>query len=176
MDERTGDGNALLLTAGDVTAFLADDRIQTFRHGGQITGKRTVPNRLLQLLFREVLAQRDILPDGGVEQEHILFDIAHLFLKFLRVDRADIRVIKEDMSGIVRQPAQQEFQQGGFSASGRPGQGILFAFFKPEGSVFQNGLFPIAEGKSFDRDGVCKFLKHALFFFLITHFYGKIFF
>ena len=45
---------------------------------GQVNSAITVEN----LSFR--FTQGDVVPDGGVEQEHVLLDVAHLLLKLLR--------------------------------------------------------------------------------------------
>ena len=136
MDERTGDGDALLLSAGDVAALFPDDGIQPVRHQRQIPRQCAVLHCLLQLFFRELLAQRDVLPDGGVEQEYILLDIAHLLLQLFRRNGADVGFIQINVPRIIGQPAHQKFQQRRLSAAGRPGQGIFFSFFKLEGYIF----------------------------------------
>ena len=174
VNERTGDGDALLLSAGDVAALFPDDGIQPVRHPRQIPRQCAVLHCLLQLLLRELLAQRDVLPDGGVEQEYILLDIAHLLLQLFRRNGADVGFIQRNVPRIIGQPTQQKFQQCRLSAAGRPGQRIFFPFFKPEGYIFQNRLFAVAEGKIFDRDGVCKRPQRLLLRLPVLHMAGDL--
>ena len=59
MDKSTGNGHTLLLTAGEVAAFFANDGIQTVRHGGQIAHEGAVPQGLLHLLVGKRLTHSD---------------------------------------------------------------------------------------------------------------------
>ena len=153
MDQGTGDGHTLFLPTGEVAAFLTHDGVQAVGHGGQIARQGAVPQGLLHLLIGERLAQGDVVPDGGVEQEHVLFYIAHLLLKLFRGKILGIFAIKADSSAVVRQPAQQEFQQRGLSAAGGAGEGVLAALLKLEGQVLQNGLFTVLKAEAINGDG-----------------------
>ena len=111
MNQRAGNGNPLFLSAGEIAAFLAHNGVQTVRHGGQIARQSAVPQGLFHLLVGERLAQGDVVPDGGIEQEHVLLNVAHLLLKLLRGEVFRVFAIKADCPAVVRQPAQPS--QGG---------------------------------------------------------------
>ena len=80
MDKGPGDGHPLLLPAGEIAALLAYDGVQAIGHGGKVAGQGAVLQGLLHLFIGEGFAQGDIVPDGGVEEEHVLLNVAHLGL------------------------------------------------------------------------------------------------
>ena len=83
VDQRAGDGHTLLLPARQGAAFFAHGGVQPLEHIGQVPGQGAVPQGLGHLLVAERLAQSDVLPDGGVEEEDVLLDVAHLLLELL---------------------------------------------------------------------------------------------
>ena len=109
---------------------------------------------LFHLLIREVPAEGDIVPDGGVEEKHILGDVAHLLLKLLGGVVPGVSAIEPNCSAVVRQPAQNQLQQCGLPAAGGAGDGVFAAFSKGNGQVLQHRFVLIAEADVFHRDGV----------------------
>ena len=97
----------------------------------------------MQLLFREIFTQCDVLPNRSIEQEHILLNVTHLLLELSGCNGVNVHIVKRNRTGVVRQPAQKQLEQSGFSTAGGSCQGILFALFKVEGGIFQDGLFLI---------------------------------
>ena len=116
----------------------------------------------MQLRVGKRLAEGDVLPDGGVEEEDVLLDVTHLLLQLFGGDGAQVGVVKIDLPGVVRQPAQQELEQRGLATAGRPGEGVLFAFFKAEGSVGEDGLFTVGKRDVLHAEGVGKSGKRLL--------------
>lgn len=154
VNQGTGNGDTLLLTAGKITAILTYNGVKAIGHGGQICGKGTALNGRMQLLFREIFTQCDVLPNRSIEQEHILLNVTHLLLELSGCNGVNVHIVKRNRTGVVRQPAQKQLEQSGFSTAGGSCQGILFALFKVEGGIFQDGLFLIiAERNSIYRNG-----------------------
>ena len=60
--------------------------------------------------------------------------------------------VEPDGTAVVRQPAQQELQQGGLPAAGGTGEGVLAALLELEGQVLQDGLFTILEAEVLHSD------------------------
>ena len=77
MDQSTGDGHALLLEAPErALAFLPTGVVRHLRHWqGRLPGR--VTQCLFHLLVGKVLTVVMFSRDGGIEQEHILSDVAH---------------------------------------------------------------------------------------------------
>ena len=73
-----GDGDALLLPAGEAASVLADRGVKPERHSGEVAGKRAAGQRLFHLFVGKVLAKRYVVPYRGVEEENVLLYKAHL--------------------------------------------------------------------------------------------------
>ena len=141
VNQGTGNGDTLLLTAGKITAILTYNGVKAIGHGGQICGKGTALNGRMQLLFREIFTQCDVLPNRSIEQEHILLNVTHLLLELSGCNGVNVHIVKRNRTGIVRQPAQKQLEQSGFSAAGGACQGILFALSKRKEASFRMGFF-----------------------------------
>ena len=147
MDQRPGDGHPLLLATGEVAAFLSHHGIQPLRHMGQVPRQCAVPQSPLHLFISKFLAQGDVLPNGGIEEEYVLLDVAHLSLELLRRIVPGVCAVEPNGSRIVRQPPQKQLQEGGFPATGRTSQRILLPLFKAQIPILQNSLFAIPEAQ-----------------------------
>ena len=71
MDQCPGDGYPLLLAAGETAPLLPHRGVQPLRHVRQIARQSAALEGLFHLLIREVPAEGDIVPDGGVEEKLI---------------------------------------------------------------------------------------------------------
>ncbi len=142
--------------------MVADQNQRQFRVGqqaffhnvGVFLIQGAVPQSLFHLLIIKCSAQCDVVPDGGVEQEHILLNVAHLLLKLLWSKVFGILVIEADNSAVVWQPAQKEFEQGGFPAAGGADERIFTALLELEGQALQDGAPAVLKVQIFDSDGV----------------------
>ena len=146
MNQRAGNRHPLLLPAGKGAAALPHHRVQALRHAGKVAEQRAVAQRPLHLFGGKLLAQRDVFPDGGVEQKDILLDVAHLLLQLLGGTVPGVNVVQPDFALIAGQPAEQNFKQGGLAASAGAGEGVFFADRKDKILSAQNRLFPVGKG------------------------------
>jgi hypothetical protein len=75
--DRAGDGQALLLTAGEAVSALADDRVVPVGQGRDVFVDLGRTRRRLELLVGGVrLGEAEVLGDRGVEQVRLLGDDA----------------------------------------------------------------------------------------------------
>ena len=65
-----------------------------------------------------MLTQGNVLTDGGIEQEHILFDVAHFLLELLGRVIPHVSLVIKDLALVAGQPAQKNLQQGALAAAG----------------------------------------------------------
>ena len=155
MDQSTGDGHALLLAAREGVAFLAHRRIQTLGHIGKVACQGAVTQCLFHLLVGKVLTQGNVLTDGGIEQEHILFDVAHFLLELLGRVIPHVSLVIKDLALVAGQPAQKNLQQGALAAAGGTGEGVFAAFLEFRVHVDQDRLlFIVAERDILDRNAL----------------------
>ena len=100
-----------------------------------------------------MLTQGNVLTDGGIEQEHILFDVAHFLLELLGRVIPHVSLVIKDLALVAGQPAQKNLQQGALAAAGGTGEGVFAAFLEFRVHVDQDRLlFIVAERDILDRN------------------------
>ena len=98
-------------------------------------------NGRMQLLFREIFTQCDILPNRSIEQEHILLNVTHLLLELSGCNGVNVHIVKRNRTDVVRQPAQKQLEQSGFSTAGGPVRAYFLPFSKRKEASFRMGFF-----------------------------------
>ena len=117
--QRAGDGDALLLSAGEGDAAFAHPRVVALRQSldeaaylGRLRGR-------LDLFRRGVrTAEGDVLADGGGEQHRVLQDDADLRAQRRQGDAAQVDAVDLDRAAGRVVQAQQERDQGRLARSG----------------------------------------------------------
>ena len=119
-----GDGDALLLPAGEQGAPLAHIGVESLGQGHDVVVDLRQPGRPGHLLLRGAgLAVADVLQNAGGEQEHVLLYHTHVLPQGLLGHLPDVAAV--DADGAVRhviEPGDQ-LAQGGLAASGWPHHG-----------------------------------------------------
>ena len=95
---------------------------------------------LIQGLLRESTEHRNIIPDGGVKDKHVLLDDGDKAVQRFGRKAADVDAVKKHLTaGVVVRDVQQA-QQRGFSAAAGTDHRIGFACFQRGGKVLQHRL------------------------------------
>ena len=120
LQEGPGQGDALLLAAGEPHATLAYDGVVAVRHGvDEVVGIRHDCGflHLLEAAVRPAVG--DVALDGVGEQEHVLHGHADVIPQVVQVHVPDIRAVHQHLpGGGVIEPAQQVHQRGLAGACG----------------------------------------------------------
>ena len=91
--------------------------------------------------LREIFTQCDVLPNRSIEQEHILLNVTHLLLELSGCNGVNVHIVKRNRTGVVRQPAQKQLEQSGFSAAEGPVRAYFLPFSKRKEASFRMGFF-----------------------------------
>src|SRR5262249_25510853 len=95
--ECAGDRDTLALAARERDAALADHGVVALRQALDELVRLRGPRSLLHLVLRELTAtERDVVADGGAEEERILRDHADLASQRRERDVADVHAVDHD--------------------------------------------------------------------------------
>src|SRR6185437_6632504 len=140
LEDDAGDGDALLLAAGELEAALADRRLVAVRQGGDEIADAGEARRLLDLVRRGArLAVGDVVEDAVVEKHGVLrHDADRLAQAGLR-HRAQILAIDADRPGIDVVEAEEEARDRRFAAAAGADDGDGAAGRHGEGDALEDG-------------------------------------
>ena len=154
-EEGAGDGKSLLLTTGEVAAFVADDRfVAVGLEEDEVVSEGLAGGRM-DLGFGGVEATiADIFGDGGVEEECFLSDDAYLFAERGLGDGADIDDIDKDGATLRIVEAEEEREERAFAGAASADEGAGGAGGDVELDGIDGwGLGTITEGDVGEFDG-----------------------
>ena len=116
--EDAGDGDALLLAAGEHHAALADDGIVAIRHGHDVLVDFGQLGGLDHLVHRRAwTAIADIIQNRTGEEEHVLLDDADAAAQIGQLDAADILPVQRDRAGRNLVEARDKLAERRFAAA-----------------------------------------------------------
>jgi hypothetical protein len=153
-EERSGDGDELLLPGADVRPLVVQDGVEAVRQASDeavdVCRLRCRGDRLGGGL---VGAVRDVLRDGAAEQPGVLQHHAHVLAQFLARHAGDVHTVQGDPpAGHVVEPHQQ-IDQGGLARPGRPDDGHGLSGQDGQRQVVDQRLVrQVAEGHVLERD------------------------
>ena len=148
LDERAGDRDALALAAGQAGAVFAHQRVVALRAGGdELVRLRGLGGGDDFRLGCARPAERDVFADRGAEQEDILADIGDLASQRAAGNGSDVLTVDRDRALVDIVEAQDQAQDGRFSAARRADQRGHPAGFGIERDVAQDGLTATLVGK-----------------------------
>ena len=128
LEQSAGDGEALLLSAGEFAAFVADDGLVAFGLGeDEVVGER-LPGGFLDFRFGCIgSAEEDVVVDGVVEKEGVLRDDADVFPQGIMRDAAQIASVEEDGSVLRIVKTEDEGEHGALARTTGADQGDALA-------------------------------------------------
>src|ERR1039457_3590604 len=136
-----GDGNALALSAGELDATLADDRLVLLL---ELFGKLIDAGDAAggeDLLFGGMgTGEADVFADGAVEQKSVLQHHAKLRTEGIQTHGGKVDGIHQDASVSGLMEGGNEADDGGFAGARRSHEGGGGAGFGREADVVQDGL------------------------------------
>ena len=118
MEQRSRQGQALALTAGEVGCLFVQKGIQPFfasQEVGQIYLLQHLPESILSGIGP---SHQKILPDGSLEQVALMADVSKVFHETCFADFAEGHTANDDRTGIVFISAHQNGSNGGLTAAG----------------------------------------------------------
>ena len=128
LEEHAGDGQALLLPAGEFHAALADDRVEPVRQLGDHRRPAGPARRLLDLrLGGFEPAVGDVLADRAAEEEDILLHDADLAPQRGQRHVADVDAVDGDAPRVDLVEAGQQRADRRLAGAGRTDEGHRFA-------------------------------------------------
>lgn len=153
-EDGAGDGDALTLTTGEFLSAFADDGVVAGRQGiDEIVGFGGFGGGFDFFLGGIGFAVGDVIADVAVEQENILTDKAHCAPKAGIGEALEVVTIERDFAAERIVEPEQEADDGGFSGTGCPNDGVGFTGGDLHGDVIENiGAFDITEGDIFEFD------------------------
>ncbi len=148
----TGNGHALLLSAGQLEAALAHLRLIALgRADDEVVDMRGARHRLYLGRAGAGFAVGDVVANGVVEQHRVLRHdadgAAHTGLR----DLGDVLAVDQNAPGLRRVKAKQQTRQRGFSRAGRADDGDCFSGGHGEVQPIENdAVGPIAKAHIFE--------------------------
>src|SRR5450759_3886007 len=154
LEHGAGDGQALLLPAGELGTPFTDHGVKAVR---QVLDKLVgVGNLGGSNYFRLTGAgadKEDVLAHRAVKQEYVLQHNADLAAQAFQVEPADIVTIEGDRTGGYVVKARNQADQGGFADPGRANQGNHVVGGNIQVDILQHGFtFVVVEGNVFEMD------------------------
>ena len=83
-------------------------------------------------------------------------------MKLFRGEVLGVFAIEADGAAVVRQPAQQQLQQGGFPTTGGAGKGVFTALSELEGQVLQDGFLTVLKTEVLHGDRTVHLLQSGV--------------
>src|SRR5262249_58407771 len=107
--EGAGQGEPLLLAAGQLGPGLADARLVAVRQAGdKVVGQRLLGGRLHILAARPAIAVGDVVVDGVVEERRLLGDNANLLAQAAEVGGPNVVAVHQDRAVVrIEKPGNQ---------------------------------------------------------------------
>ena len=141
LEERAGDGDALLLAAGEHHAALADDGVvASGKLGDEVVDQRGAGGGFDLGLRRAGAAEADVLGDGAGEHHRLLLDIGKARAEVGGVEVADVDAVDEDGAGVDVVEALDEAEDGGLTRARCADQRDGLAFRHGEGQLVDDLL------------------------------------
>jgi len=140
-EDGAGDGDALFLSAGEADAALADEGVVSeVEFGDEAVGVGGLGGVFDVALGGVALGVGDVLGDGAVEEEDILFDDAEESAVGPWVDVAEVVSVEADgaLGGVVE--ASDEVAEGGFAGAAGPDECDGFACGDVDADVVEAGF------------------------------------
>ena len=141
LEQRTSNGDALALAAGELGTVLADHGVVALRHtaheliavGGMCGGQ--------DLLVSGVAAAKaDVAHHRVVEEQHVLKDDRVIAQKDLRVDARHVHAAHGDLARGGVPKAGRQTSHGGLARTGRPDECRDLALLRGEAHVVKHPL------------------------------------
>ena len=146
--EDTGDGDALLLAAGEHHAALADDGVVSVRHGHHVLVNFSQFGGLDHIVHRRVRAAvADIIQNRTREEEDILLDDADAAAQIGQLDMADILPVERDRAGGNLVEARDQLAERRFAAAALADQRQHFAGLDVQIDVGENVALALVIGE-----------------------------
>ncbi|GJC95043.1 hypothetical protein ColKHC_03869 [Colletotrichum higginsianum] len=141
-DEGAGDGDALLLAAGEQGALASDDGVEALGHRHDEVVDVGLAAGELDGLVRDLAvgAEDDVLPDGALVERGLLADEGDEGAVLVDVEGADLLAVDEDGAGEGVVEALEEGDGGGLAAAGGADEGDVLARADDEVEAAQDGL------------------------------------
>src|SRR5262249_48902223 len=153
---RTGEGDALFLSAGKPAADLADGRVVALGQLADEVVAIRLPRGLFDLFARRMaLAVCNVGEHRVVEKERILGDDADLLPEGAQVGGADVDAVYEHRAVIRIIEARQQIEEGRFAAAVLADQGNRLAMLHGEVHACEDRLTRlVGEADVLELDGL----------------------
>src|SRR5216684_5735238 len=154
-NQRTGDGDALPLAAGQAAAALAHDRVVAFgQFEDEVVGARKLCRGDDTLGRQRGIGQRDVVPDRAVEQHVFLKHDADLAAQPGRIDLREIDAIDQHAAALGDIEALGELGERALARPGRADDAEQLARRNGQADVVQDfrAVDPVTEGDMLERD------------------------
>ena len=143
-NEGAGDGDALLLSAGESRAAFADDRVITiFQFADELVGIGGPGRRPNLLLAGLRFAVGNVFVDGRSEENGLLEDDADLSSQGFAPIMPDVHAVNTDETRLWFVEAQEQADDSGFARSGGTHQSQPLTRRNPKGNIPQH-FFAVA--------------------------------
>ena len=141
LEQRPRDGNALLLSAGQRYAALADRRIVALFKGlDEIVRRRSAGGFKHQLVNRVRLRNADVVPHGSRIQERLLQHQTHARAQVLLSNLRDAHAADQNVAALDLVKPLHQMHQRGFAAAGRAQNGDGLSGFHRKTNVLEHRI------------------------------------
>ena len=154
LQQGAGDGEALLLSAGELAALVADDGLVALRLGEDEIMRVGLPGGFFDFFLRSLgTAEADIVQDGVVEKEGVLGDNADLLAQGVEGDAAQVEPVEKNGPILRVVKPEDEGEHGALSGAAGSDESDTLAGCDAQGDVLQSGDFgPVGKTDAVESD------------------------
>src|ERR1017187_10461576 len=146
LENRPGNGDALLLAAGEIDAFFPDvEGVAARLLHDEIVRVSVLCRRLDFLVGGSFSTKGNVKADALVEENRLLSDNGNVGPQLPRGDGTDIGAANQHRAGLRVIEAQQQIGEGGLAGAGAADQGHQLAGLDGQIDIVKRRLFAVGE-------------------------------